>query len=262
MNSFMKSKQPSSPLYYFSFFLVILLLLPSCKNRLIGSKKNGNIPDEITYSTVSASSKASIQNGKKKTTVKTSIRMEKDSLFWCSVSVPIVGEAARMLVSADSAKLLTKLPKKQYYPYSVTEFSERYGLTISPFIIQDLLVGNKILKSSPQVKEKLKKEEGSYVLEQKLDVVKVKNYISSESTKINQVTIECDTNDAMLQISYDDFAEVQERVVPKKIKIQLTEDKNDPEKTLILGFEISKIDFEVESQSYPFRVSSKYQKMH
>ena len=120
-------------------------------------------------------------------------------------------------------------------------------------------MGNRIIrKGSENVAQKLRKENKEWVLEQKVSNVTVTNFIPTDKLKIRKVTLESDTSNAQMNINYTDFEEVQGKVVPKNIQIELLENKNDPKKSINLEFNISRIDFEVEEQTYPFKVSSKY----
>ncbi len=241
----------------FVFSLVFIFLFISCHKNVLHKVDSGIIPNEVDYSKVSISAKTKVSGVK--FNLKSSLRMQKDSVFWCSVSAPIVGEAARTIILSDSAKMITKYPNKEYYAYSVSEFSQKYGLNISPFILQDVLVGNRIIrKGSENVAQKLRKENKEWVLEQKVSNVTVTNFIPTDKLKIRKVTLESDTSNAQMNINYTDFEEVQGKVVPKNIQIELLENKNDPKKSINLEFNISRIDFEVEEQTYPFKVSSKY----
>jgi len=234
-----------------------MILFSSCHKSVLNKVDSGIIPNEIDYSTVSISAKTKVSGIKYN--LKSSLRMQKDSVFWCSVSAPIVGEAARTIILSDSAKMITKYPKKEYYVYSIAEFSQKYGLNISPFILQDVLVGNRIIrKDSENVEQKLRKENKEWVLEQKINNITVVNFIPTNALKIRKVVLESDTSDAQMNINYTNFEEVQGKVIPKNIQIQLLENKNDPKKSINLEFSISRIDFEVEQQTYPFKVSSKY----
>jgi len=250
-----------TPIKKISKYLVFAILaFTSCRKQILTKVEEGIIPNEVEYSKVAISAKTKFQIPKQNISLKSSLRMQKDSVFWCSVSVPVLGEAARVLILSDSAKLLAKLPKKEYYAYSLTEFSKKYGLSISPFILQDVLVGNRIIRKEVDVPQKLRKEKKEWILEQYTDGITITNYIPIDKLKIQKVVIENDTSAAKMTINYSDFEQVQERVVPKNIQIELLENKNEPDKSLNLEFSISRIDFEVEEQSYPFKVTSKYER--
>jgi len=234
-----------------------ITLVTSCHKNVLQKVDSGIIPNEIDYSKVSISAKTKVSGVKYP--LKSTLRMQKDSVFWCSVTAPIVGEAARTIILSDSAKMITKYPEKAYYGYSISEFSQKYGLDITPFILQDVLVGNRIIrKENDNIAQKLRKENKEWVLEQRVNNVSVTNFIPTNNLKIRKVTLESDTSNAQMNINYTDFEEVQGKVIPKNIQIELLENKNDPKKSINLEFTITKIDFEVEEQTYPFKVSSKY----
>ncbi|MFK7901136.1 MAG: DUF4292 domain-containing protein [Cyclobacteriaceae bacterium] len=243
--------------------LVLSSVLVSCTKRKLPTYQGKLIPHEIDFTEAAISSKLTFVPSKgKKVSVKSSLRMKKGHKIWCSASM-LGFEGARVLITADSAKVLQKFPDKKYYPYSVADFSERFGLAISPFAMQDLLLGNKLVKQEAAQKEKLKKGKSAWLLEQKVeDVITLNTTISKELGKITELVITSDTSNQKLVVTYDNFKAVNEQVIPMKLTLLLWKNENKPEEVISLSFDHTKVNLKANDQSYPFKVSSRYQTIH
>lgn len=82
---------------------------------------------------------------------KANIRMKRDSAIWISIS-PLMGvEMLRVLITRDSVKYVSKVPRnKHYYKGDFNAISETLGMAFDFYMIQDLLVGNPILFDKKQ----------------------------------------------------------------------------------------------------------------
>jgi hypothetical protein len=82
---------------------------------------------------------------------KANIRMKRDSAIWISVS-PLMGvEMLRVLITRDSVKYVSKIPRnKHYYVGDFKAISEKLGMEVDFDMLQALLVGNPILFDKKQ----------------------------------------------------------------------------------------------------------------
>lgn len=71
------------------------------------------------------------------------IRMQKDSAIWISANAILGIEALRLLVTADSVKLLNKL-EKIYVARSIEYLREITSLPLDLYTLQDLIIGNPV----------------------------------------------------------------------------------------------------------------------
>ncbi len=73
------------------------------------------------------------------------IKMKRDSFVWISATYMI--EAARVLITPDSFKLLDRIQRK-YYTGSIEQFEKYTGQQLTLRQIQDLLIGNPLFSPS------------------------------------------------------------------------------------------------------------------
>lgn len=108
-------------------------------NLLNGVRKN-----HIAFKTFSAKLKIDFENDKQKQqNVSTSLRMQKDSIIWISITAPIIGEVARAVITPDSLKAYDRMNKKLY----LRKLSDAQDLLNIPFdfkTMQDLFIGNPV----------------------------------------------------------------------------------------------------------------------
>lgn len=81
-----------------------------------------------------------------KESFKANIKIKKDSIIWISISPALGIEVIRMVITPDSVKLISKIPKNKYYyegDFSVINDQANMDLTFG--MIQDILVGNPIM---------------------------------------------------------------------------------------------------------------------
>ncbi|WP_126973028.1 DUF4292 domain-containing protein [Gynurincola endophyticus] len=98
--------------------------------------------NEASFRTFSAKAKVLFTDKEDKTTeVNAIIRIKKDSVIWVSINALLGIEAARVLITPDSVKLINKLDKK-IVEHSVTYLQELVNLPLDFHSLQDLLLGN------------------------------------------------------------------------------------------------------------------------
>ncbi|RAJ10613.1 uncharacterized protein DUF4292 [Chitinophaga skermanii] len=101
--------------------------------------------NHIDFKTYSAKLKADFESdkGESMNNLNVDINMIKDSVVWISVSVPIVGEVARVLITPDSLKLVDRYHKEMMLR-DIRNASDVLGIPFDFSTIQDLLVGNPV----------------------------------------------------------------------------------------------------------------------
>jgi hypothetical protein len=102
----------------------------------------GNISaKQIRFNTLSIKAKADLDINNNKNSVTMNIRMQHAKAIWVSVSVPIIGEVARTLITPDSIKIINKLENS--YTKKPFSFIYQYANNQINFqSLEDLFVGN------------------------------------------------------------------------------------------------------------------------
>lgn len=142
---------------WIKYFLALLCLniLFACKTSKRAAKPKGEITTNtaesnagVTYTlnnldfhTFSGKSKTQLEFGDTKQDVTLTIRIQRDQAIWISVTALLGIEAARILITPDSVKILNKLQGE----YIAKPFSYIYTYTsegVSFSTLQDLLLAN------------------------------------------------------------------------------------------------------------------------
>ena len=157
----------------------LVLLATACKsgrpltliNRELPARSSEKIIERVlearTVPPRYYSAKANIEfaMGEDSRSFKAQLRCVRDSAIWASL-IPALGiEVARVLITADSLKVLDKL-HDQYFVGDTAASKKRFGLVPDLALLQDALLGIPI-DLDPEEKYRIDREEGQYVLTSK-----------------------------------------------------------------------------------------------
>jgi hypothetical protein len=214
--------------------------------------------------------------------LKGQMRMQNDSVIWISLSLKLGIEVARVMITDDSVKFMNRT-NKTYFSESIESFRnsgvrefgnsgvlEFGNLGILDFL-QDLLVGNDV-QLSKNDKFKVTIEDNSYKLTSDKNTFlvtpktfKVKSYqlsaISGQLSAVVPEPVEGSTrhfdklSDRTIKIKYDNFQEVNGRLLPTKIIL-------DAGDIFDINIEIDYSEIKVgEKLEFPFNISKKYNRI-
>lgn len=205
----------------------------------------------------------------KKNSLRGQIRMRKDSAIWVTLSPALGIEMARILITNDSIKFINRL-NKTFFVGNYQFVNEFLGTNVDFDVLQSILLGNDLtyyengkFRVSYDSKEyhlvtggrsKLKK----YVNTQDdAERVYIQNiFLSPETFKITKMKIKEFTKESKkLDAFYSDFQYLGDQLFPYHLKFDITADK-----PIILDVFYSRIDLE-SSQKFPFKISSKYDRI-
>ncbi|MBX2978550.1 MAG: DUF4292 domain-containing protein [Flavobacteriales bacterium] len=156
--------------------LVLALLLAGCKSgrnlpfleRELPARSAEKLLERLlaheqdTLRYYSARGNVSVKTGGSNRSFKAHFRVVRDSAAWVSV-VPLLGiEAARVVITPDSLKVLDKLAD-QYFLGDSAAAKAKFGLMPSLAMLQDALLGRAI-GLDPSEKFRSDREDGQYVL--------------------------------------------------------------------------------------------------
>lgn len=138
-----------------SLLVILTLVIASCSSKKQVAKKDNTLPraeteaellknyelSNLNFHTFSGRAKANVQVGKETHNATVNVRMDRDRSIWISVTALLGIEAARVLITPDSVKIMNKIQGE----YIAKPFSYIYNYTnkgISFRMLQDILVGN------------------------------------------------------------------------------------------------------------------------
>jgi hypothetical protein len=224
--------------------------------------------NEVKYKWLSAKFSAVIDYEGKKNSFNGILRVRNDSAIWISITPALGIEAARLLISNDSIKLINRFNKtyiKGDYDFINTILNTGFDFDM----IESLLTGNDFAYYDID-KFKAKIDNGEYKLTT-VNRQKIKRYVrrsreftrillqdiwlNPDNFKITRTSINEIKENRKLDVEYSGFTKIGNQVFPEKIEFKLA-DKNPIRFTV----KYSKITFG-EPQSFPFRIPEGYEKM-
>lgn len=273
-------KHPSSR--FFWLFLGFLLIASGCRSTRNVMKAPLKSADEMFLLEKMASAETRfdfynartnvtiINENKSKTELRGQVRIKKDSIIWISLSPALGIEAARLMLTTDSIKFISRLDK-QYFVGDYQFIEEQFGTTIDFDMVQALITGND-LESYEDANFRASVDRSEYQLsatkrlktrksiKQKNDTphVLVHNiWLQPETFKIVKIDLkEFNDETKKLEAAYSEFTEINGQYVPGRIDFKLHGGKN----KLDLQLVFSKVELDTEQQ-FPFKIPDNYSKM-
>lgn len=222
--------------------------------------------NEVHYKFLSAKFSATLDYNNKKSSFSGILRIRYDSAIWVSIT-PVLGiEAARVLITDDTVRLINRFNKT----YIKSDYNDLNTLLKAGFdfdMLESLLTGNDFTyydidkfkaridnreyRLSTVNRQKIKR----YVKKQSdnFKVLLQDIWLNPETFKITRTDINEIKQNRKLNVIYSDFIEVNKQLLPENIEFELM-DKN-PIKVTI---KYSKISID-EQLSFPFKVPKGYE---
>ncbi len=226
-------------------------------------KMNENL---VNFNTLNSRFNIDYVQGKSKTNLKGQMRIQSDSLIWLSFTPALGIEAARLLLTNDSVKFINRL-NKTYFASKYSLLDSLLNTTIEYSILQSMLLGNDLTqydvnkfkasidgglyRITIRERQKIRKYIRKGEIETKVLVQNI--WLDPETFRIKKIDIkELGDDSKKLMVTYDEYFEVDGQFFPKKMKIEITADRN-----IVIDIDFLKTKLNI-IQNYPFRISSKY----
>lgn len=215
-----------------------------------------------------------------KKSFKGSIKIQKDSLIWISITAPVGGlEVARLMISQDSVKMIDRI-KKKYFVDDYDFFREKLNVDLN-FQALQAIITNSVFKATNDEKEKafirgfngriidnmyVFTSEKSRKVDRKLRKDKLKKLsrfgyqridIDPALMRITDVLIKDFDEARDVSVKYRDFAMFEDRKFPKRLSFEVV----DPKHLLSCSVKFNKISFD-EKLKFSFKISSKYERIY
>lgn len=193
--------------------------------------------------------------------LKGQLRMQNDSVIWISLSLKMGIELGRVMITEDSVKLINRT-EKTYFAESIDKFKSRLPSEATISFLQDVLVGNEI-QFNDNEKFKASIEDNSYKLESEKNTFWVTpKTFKVKSCQLSTVPEPVEGNrhfdklsDRIVIINYDNFQEINGKLLPTKIILETDSDFN-------INIEIDYSEIKVgEKVEFPFNISKKYSRI-
>jgi hypothetical protein len=223
--------------------------------------------NEFNFNTISAKAAVTYNNGTKKSSFKTHVRIKKDSAIWMSIT-PLLGiEMARVLITKDTVKFINRADK-EYFIGDFQYLNKLFGADLDYQMMEALLIGNSLdfdeknrLNSrvdrkkdlyylSTEKKRKVKKElkKDKEKLKQQAQVL----WLNPLNYKIEELLLTSPETDRSLRGVYADYQEVDDQLAPHQINFELESKSSNKIDLKYNKFSVGK------SLIFPFKISSKY----
>ncbi len=226
-------------------------------------KMNENL---VNFNTLNSRFNIDYVQGKSKTNLKGQMRIQSDSLIWLSFTPALGIEAARLLLTNDSVKFINRL-NKTYFASKYSLLDSLLNTTIEYSILQSMLLGNDLTqydvnkfkasidgglyRITIRERQKIRKYIRKGEIETKVLVQNI--WLDPETFRIKKIDIkELGDDSKKLMVTYDEYFEVDGQFFPKKMKIEVTADRN-----IVIDIDFLKTKLNL-IQNYPFRIPSKY----
>lgn len=221
----------------------------------------------VHFNTLSAKFTVDYFQNKKKTSFKGQFRIIRDSAIWVSIS-PLMGiEAARMLITPDSVKVLNRMDNTYYFT-TFNSFRNNFNEALDFDMFQAFVLGNdftfydrhefkasidggeyRLVTSNRQKLKNLVKETDIQTI---IPIHHI--WLNPESFKITRMVIkEVVVDSRKIDARYSDFITFENNILPTKLVFDIESDENKIEMLL----EYSKVTFD-EPLKLLFKIPSKY----
>ncbi|MCE1202518.1 MAG: DUF4292 domain-containing protein [Bacteroidia bacterium] len=270
----------SKQLLFVSLFVFVVLAAPSCRstrkvmkaplkeygeNYLLDRMKEA----QLNYEWFSSRLIITLTDDKKNTTeLRGQLRIRRDSAIWISLTPMLNIEAARLLITPDSVKLINRLDKT-YYNDDFTLINNLFSSSADFFLLQSLLTGNDLvnyetenfrsaidsreyrLSTTGRAKKKryLRKNEQQQILVQSI-------WLNPENYKISRINLkEVGDETHKLQVTYSAFETSGNLIVPTQLQFEVNASRR-----MMLNIRYQKPELDV-PQPMPFRIPDNFSKM-
>lgn len=243
-------------------FLIGIAVLLSCaactkKLAIFSSKSDQLNLNNLTYDNVSLKSKIKYKDENRDMKATANIRIKKDSIIWFSLTPGLGIEAARGIITKDSVVILDKI-HKQYQVLKIKELSEKYHFSLNLELLEAILVGNLIWPVEKE--DEVQRKEGYFQVEKSEGDLIVRNFIGTNSMKLERILAKSDSSAHSMDINYTSFEEVHENVYPSEVTMEINyrSKRNNAKKVSKVLLRHSKIEVDKPNINFSFKVPSKY----
>ncbi|GAB3564782.1 hypothetical protein GCM10027578_10920 [Spirosoma luteolum] len=229
----------------------------------VGSRPAGQLPGTLVapfdFAFLTTKSKLSFKSPQQEVdNASLSIRVQKDSLIWLSVSKLGI-EGGRTLITRDSVTVMNRLNRE----YSVVDFatlSRQFNIPITFDLLQALLVDG---LPFPQQPAQVGAGQGDgQLISQQTGSLRVDSYIGRPDRKLKTLTMTESATGNRLQIDYTDFTALASYLFPYSSRLVIdyrSRTDGQPAQTQ-LTVTHSKVELLTTNPGFPFTIPTTYKR--
>ncbi len=237
----------------------VLMISSSCSKKFqgIGSRFSNSSKlnvQEVDFEYFSGKAKINYKDVDLDIKARANVRIKKDSAIWIAFSA-IGIQGARCMISRDSITIINMV-KKEYYVFNYDSLSKQFNFDVNYDAIQAVALGN-LIKEIDKTDDTEVNEE-YHVLKQQSGNVRIDNFVSSNSMKIERVEMLESSSKNTAVIRYYDFQLVENQVFPYSAIISLFYKSNNGTLNTVIEFEYNKAEIENKALKFPFNIPKKY----
>ncbi len=210
----------------------------------------------INFQNFRAKGKMDYKDGQNDVNAHYDLRIRKDSLIWLSITPGMGIEVVRCVISKDSLLALDRL-NKDYYAYSLADFSAKFEIPLTFSIIQDALIGNTPTDQDTNSSEVF--QEGDYtIIKTDTNNLVTNTYVSMLTSKLQKLQLIQKRLNNTLVFTYSDFKPVNNLLVSHRNHIALRYVNEKGMYNTSLDLDHNKIDIDEKELKFPFNIPGKY----
>ncbi len=195
-----------------------------------------------------------LQKGLPINTVGADIRMKKDELVWVSISVPLIGEVARALITPDSVKVINRF-QKQYALESIDYLEKLVNYPLDFANLQNILLGNRL--EFGNIAPKITANERGYNLQSKNGSLKMDIAVDSSQYFIQKMSVKDTIDNKQLRVALSDYEPINNKAFSHNRQITAQAKANEIHH---INLKMNKITIN-DTLKFPFSINKKYQQM-
>jgi len=226
---------------------------------------------ELDFHQFSAKFSVTYRIEKEKTSVTGNLRIEHDKIIWISVTPALGLEAVRFMLSPDSIKYINRL-KSTYLVHDFRYINKLLNKTLDFDMAQAFLLGNdfslyessKFKASTDNQEYKLSTVDRRKIRrfarrnEEDISIPIQSIWLNPDNFKITKVLLkEAERDSRKFLATYSEFKEISGQLIPAKIEFKVETDKQ----KIQIQIQLSKIQLNLDEQTYPFRIPENYSKI-
>ncbi len=220
-----------APIKFLSYFVVIFLLLVSCKSTkipsdgVVNSKLAAKVivkehyKNALQFKTARGKLKINYNDGKTNQGFSLSFRMEKDKAIWMSATLDLV----KIYITPGRIAFYNRL-QNEYFDGDFTFLSELLGTDLDFQQVQNLLLGQSLLDLNNDAYT-VKADKNVYELKPKKagKLFEMLFQLEPKHFKMAKQELSQPSKNRVLQINYKNYQQIENRILPREIFI-LAED--------------------------------------
>ena len=178
------------------------------------------------------------------------LRAKKDSAIWFSITPGLGLEAVRGLITTEKVQIRDRMNGEDVN-MSFQEIKERFGLTLSLRLIQNMIYAN--IPEEFSYRDRLVRIGKYFELTQTRDGVRYHSRVSTNMAKVSELSSNSLDDKGSLAFSYPTFQNVDGQPFPNKMLLKLSIANKEGAQNTIVHVDLSKIETSTTPLSFPFQ---------